>query len=60
MSWAELLTVFNFVTWFLPILLRSWIAYKFKSPPVTLSKDESDQIESTVRKLDLSKLKVDE
>lgn len=49
MTWAEALAVFNFITWFLPIVVRSYVAWRFRKKTTSLSQDEIDSISKSIK-----------
>lgn len=54
MKWVEVLALFNFITWLLPIAIRSWIAWR--SPNVsrnTLNSEELGSLSRSVARLNL-------
>jgi hypothetical protein len=54
MKWAEVLTVVNTIGWLLPILIRSYIAWKYDNTNrVNLSVEESGQISGAISRLNL-------
>lgn len=61
MKWAEVLTVVNTIGWLLPILIRSYMAWKYDSTSnITLNDQELGGIKSAISKLNLGseKLKI--
>lgn len=54
MTWAEVLAVFNFTAWLLPILTRSFIAWKYdNNNRIDLSSEEFGKISGAISKLNL-------
>lgn len=54
MTWAEVLAVFNFIAWLLPIIIRSWMAFKYDSTSEhTISDQELGGIRRAITKLNL-------
>jgi len=54
MNWAEVLAVFNFIVWLLPIIVRTWMAWKYDSTNEhSLSDIELGQIRGAIGKLNL-------
>lgn len=52
MTWAEVLAVFNFIAWLLPILIRSYMAWKYDSiSKHNLSDTELESIRKSVGKI---------
>ena len=52
MTWAEVLAVFNFTAWLLPILTRSFIAWKYDSiSKHNLSDSELESIRKSIGKI---------
>ena len=61
MTWAEVLAVFNLIAWLLPLLTRSFIAWKYdNNNRVDLSDEEFGKISGAISKLNLrgKKLKI--
>lgn len=54
MTWAEVLAVFNFIAWLLPLILRAWMAFKYdNNNRVVLSTEESGKISRAIANLKL-------
>lgn len=54
MTWAECLAVFNFIAWLLPIIVRSYIAWKVPSDSrITLSDSDNSAISKAISRLNL-------
>lgn len=54
MTWAEVLAVFNFIAWLLPIIIRTWMAWRYDNTnTVVLSTEESGVISRAVKGLKL-------
>lgn len=54
MTWAELLAAFNFAVWLLPIILRSWIAWRFKNVSTDIcDPEELRSVGESVKRLNL-------
>lgn len=49
MSWAEALAIFNFITWFLPIAFRSYLAWRLRKKPISLTSEEEALISSSIK-----------
>jgi hypothetical protein len=54
MTWAEVLAAFNFVVWLLPIIIRSWMAWRSPNGSRNiLSDQELGSISGAVKRLNL-------
>jgi len=54
MTWAEILALFNFIAWILPIAIRTWIAWRVPSGSrVVLSDQERDAISKSISGINL-------
>jgi len=54
MTWAEVLAVFNFIAWLLPIIIRTWIAWKYDNTSKhNLSDTELESIRKSIGKINL-------
>lgn len=54
MTWAEVLSVFNMLTWLLPILIRSYLAWKRPNDNRNILSDkEHNDISRSISRLNL-------
>lgn len=54
MNWVDVLAIFNFVAWLLPIIVRTWMAWKYDSTSEhTISDQELGNVKRAVAKLNL-------
>lgn len=54
MTWAEVLAAFNFVAWLLPIIVRTWMAWKYDGiSEHNLNDQELGGIKSAIGRLNL-------
>lgn len=59
MTWAECLATFNFVAWILPILFRTYLAWKKPNDTgIVLSSEEREYASDAVSRLNLGDKKL--